>query len=98
VFFKEIKQTLQLYDFLGNSANAVHWQIWTALLVHLLLRFLAWSSGWTHAFTRLLTFTRAALWLREHLGELLRNCGTARKKLRFVSQVGQTWLPGFRMG
>ena len=28
-FFKQIKQTLQLADFLGHSANAVRWQIWT---------------------------------------------------------------------
>ena len=27
VFFKQIKQTLQLADFLGTSANAVRWQI-----------------------------------------------------------------------
>ena len=27
VFFKQIKQTLQLADFLGNSVNAVAWQI-----------------------------------------------------------------------
>src|SRR2546421_9545540 len=41
VFFKQIKQTLQLADFMGNSANAVRWQVWTALLVYLLLRYLA---------------------------------------------------------
>ena len=33
-FFKQIKQTLQLADFLGHSANAVRWQVWTALLVY----------------------------------------------------------------
>ena len=33
VFFKQIKQTLQLADFLGTSANAVRWQEWTAWLV-----------------------------------------------------------------
>lgn len=32
VFFKQIKQTLQLADFPGNSANAVRGQVWTALL------------------------------------------------------------------
>jgi len=32
VFFKEIKQALQLADFLGHNANAVRWQVWTALL------------------------------------------------------------------
>ena len=34
VFFKQIKQSLQLCDFLGNSANAVRWQVWTALLLY----------------------------------------------------------------
>ena len=32
VFFKEIKQTLQLADFLGTSENAIKWQMWIALL------------------------------------------------------------------
>ncbi len=40
----QIKQTLQLADFLGTSANAVRWQIWSALLVYLLLRYLAFLS------------------------------------------------------
>jgi len=31
VFFKELKQTLQLADFLGHNANAVKWQVWTAI-------------------------------------------------------------------
>jgi hypothetical protein len=44
VFFKQIKQTLQLADFLGTSANAVRWQIWTALLVYLLLRYVAFLT------------------------------------------------------
>ena len=42
VFFKEIKQTLQLADFLGTRENAIKWQIWTALLTYLLLRLTAW--------------------------------------------------------
>ena len=40
VFFKQIKQSLQLCDFLGNSANTVRWQVWTALLLYILMRFL----------------------------------------------------------
>ena len=36
VFFKQIKQSLQLCDFLGNSANAVRWQVWTALLLYVI--------------------------------------------------------------
>ena len=45
VFFKQVKQTLQLADFFGQSANAVKWQVWMALLVYVLLRFQAWRSA-----------------------------------------------------
>ena len=62
VFFKQIKQSLQLCDFLGNSANAVRWQVWTALLLYVLMRFLCVLSSWNHSFTRLFTLLRAALW------------------------------------
>ena len=44
VFFNQLKHTLQLADFLGNSAHAVRWQVWTALLTYVLLRFAAWLS------------------------------------------------------
>ena len=98
VFFREIKQSLQLADFLGNSANAVRWQVWIALLVHLLLRWHAWKSRWNHSFTRLFTFVRAALWLRRDLLELLQRCGTAEGDFRFIAQAQQAWLPGLAMG
>jgi len=39
MFFKQIKQTLQLGAFLGHSRNAIEWQVWTALLTYILLRF-----------------------------------------------------------
>jgi len=60
VFFKEIKQTLQLSDFLGHSANAIRWQIWMGLLVHLLMRYLAFMHKWDHSFKRLFTVVRAS--------------------------------------
>ena len=53
VFFKEIKQTLQLCDFLGHNKNAILWQVWTALLLHLLLRYLSFVHDWSHSFKRL---------------------------------------------
>jgi hypothetical protein len=93
-FFKQIKQTLQLADFLGQSANAVQWQIWMALLVYVLLRFYAWCSRWAHSFSRLLTLLRAALWLRRDLDELLRSCGTAPGHYRYLFSPAQGWLPG----
>ena len=55
VFLKQIKQSLQLCDFLGNSANAVRWQVCTALLLYVLMRFLCVISSWSHSFTRLFT-------------------------------------------
>jgi len=95
VFFKQLKQTVQLVDFLGNSANAVKWQVWTALLVHLLLRFLAWRERWAHSFTRLFTYVRAALWLQRDLAELLRRCGTAPGLGGPITPPRQSELPGF---
>jgi len=94
-FFKQIKQSLQLADFLGHNANAVHWQIWTALLVHLLLRFLAWRSRWHHAFSRLFTATRAALWLPKQLDRWLRSYGTAAGDFAAQHPPIQRVLPGF---
>jgi hypothetical protein len=95
VFFKEIKQTLQLCDFLGNSENAVRWQVWIGLLVHLLLRYLRFVHGWNHSFTRLFTVVRAALWQRWDLAELLRSYGTAGGSYRMLGRPEQAYLPGF---
>jgi hypothetical protein len=95
VFFKQLKQTLQLADFLGNSANAVKWQLWTALLLMLLLRFLAHLSKWSHSFVRLFTLTRSALWRRLDLLELLKSYGTAKGSFRCLGQPEQAFLPGF---
>jgi hypothetical protein len=95
VFFKQIKQTLQLGDFLGHSANAVKWQIWMALLVYVLLRFRAWSSNWTHSFSRLFTLLRAALWLPRDLTEMLDRYGTAKGSYAQLDPPQQPWLPCF---
>lgn len=72
VFFKEIKQTLQLADFLGTSENAIKWQIWTALLAYLLLRLVGWLAEWTQSFRRLFTLVKGILWSRRNIIELLK--------------------------
>ena len=95
VFFKEIKQTLQLCDFLGNSEHAVRWQVWIGLLVHLLLRYLRCVSRWAHSFTRLFTVVRAVLWQQWDLAKLLRSYGTAGGQYRMLGQPEQAYLPGF---
>ena len=95
VFFKQIKQTLQLADFLGNNANAVRWQVWMALLVYLLLRYLSYVANWAHSFTRLFTILRAVLWDKYDLRGLLDSYGTANGKFRNLARPDQAYFPGF---
>src|SRR5271154_6504334 len=95
VFFKQIKQSLQLCDFLGNSANAVRWQVWTALLLYVLMRFLCVISSWNHSFTRLFTLLRAALWRKIDLWDLLKFCGTAGGHFRYLATPQDAYFPGF---
>jgi hypothetical protein len=95
VFFKQIKQTLQLADFLGHNANAVRWQVWLALLVYVLLRYLSFVSKWTHSFTRLFTILRAVLWSKLDLWQLLDGYGTAQGRFRNLAQPDQAYFPGF---
>lgn len=95
VFFKQIKQTLQIADFLGHNANAVRWQVWMALLVYVLLRFLSHVSHWPHSFTRLFTMTRAILWRNVDLIELLRSYGTAGGHFRNLALPEQAYFAGF---
>jgi hypothetical protein len=95
VFFKQIKQTLQLADFLGHNANAVRWQVWTALLTYVLLRYLSYLSNWAHSFTRLFTILRAALWEKYDLLNLLACYGTAGGSFRHLARPEQAYFPGF---
>jgi hypothetical protein len=95
VFFKQIKQTLQLADFLGTSANAVRWQVWTALLVYLLLRYLAFLSDWAHSFSRLFAVVRTCLWRKWDLLALLARYGTAGGSFRYLGRPEQAFFPGF---
>jgi hypothetical protein len=95
VFFKQIKQTLQLADFLGYNENAVKWQIWIALLVYVLLRFIAHLHRWSGSFTRLFTLLRASLWMSLSPQELLKRYGTAHpKKRRIRAHPERCFLPG----
>jgi len=49
IFFKALKHDLKVKTFVGTSANAVKIQIWTALIVMLLLKYLQLRStyGWS---------------------------------------------------
>jgi DDE family transposase len=95
IFFKSLKQNLQMASFLGYSANAVRWQIWMGLLVHLLMRFLKWKSQWSSHFGRLFGIVRCAMWRRWDLASCLEFYGTAGSKRRMRFNVQQAYLPGF---
>jgi hypothetical protein len=97
VFFKQVKQTLKLSGFVGYSANAIRWQVWTALLVYVLLRFAAHLSQWGHSFTRLFAVARAALWDRLDLLRLLKSYGTAGGSFTLLGATPAAWLPGLEL-
>jgi len=69
LFFKALKQNLKVKTFVGTSANALKTQIWTALIVMLLLRYLqlkakyAWSMSNLVALLRMNLFVYRDLWV-----------------------------------
>jgi len=65
VFFKQIKQTLMMGDFIGHSRNAILWQVWMALLAYVLIRFIGHLGQWKGAFSRLFTLLRGVLFSRQ---------------------------------
>jgi len=95
VFFKQIKQTLQLADFLGHSENAVRWQVWMALLTYLLLRYIGYLGRWGGSFSRLFTLLRGVLFSRLAIFSVLEVCGTARGSPRMIAAPERAYLPGF---
>jgi hypothetical protein len=94
VFFKQIKQTLQVCDFLGHNKHAIRWQLWAALLLYVLMRFLGRSVDWAHSFTRLMAIARGIVWDRIDLVALLRSYGTAGGSFRMRATCETSYLPG----
>ncbi|MBC8379391.1 MAG: IS4 family transposase [Planctomycetes bacterium] len=97
VFFKQIKQTLQLSDFLGHSRNAILWQVWMALLAYVLIRFIGHLGQWKGTFRRLFTLLRGVLFSRLDAMSVMLLCGTARGSPRMIGSPQQAYLPGFAL-
>jgi hypothetical protein len=97
VFFKQIKQTLQLSDFLGHSQNAILWQVWIALLAYVLIRFIGYLGQWKGTFRRLFTLIRGVLFSRLDVTSVMQLCGTARGSPRMIGSPQQAYLPGFTL-
>jgi hypothetical protein len=71
LFFKAIKQNLRIKTFVGTSENALHIQIWTALIAILMLRFLQLSSTWGWSLSNLVAMIRLNLFTYRDLHEWL---------------------------
>lgn len=95
VFFKQFKQTLQICDLLGHSKEAIRWQLWSALLLYVLMRWQGQAVAWSHSFSRLLTVVRGVIWDRIDLAALLQSYGTAGGSYRMRTCCEGTYLPGF---
>jgi hypothetical protein len=58
LFFKTLKQNLKIKTFVGTSPNAVHTQIWTALIAILLVKCLQFRSKFQWALSNLIALLR----------------------------------------
>jgi IS4 transposase len=63
LFFKAIKQNLKIKTFVGTSANALHIQIWTALIALLILKYLQLKSRWGWSLSNLVALLRMNLFV-----------------------------------
>jgi len=72
-FFKAIKQNLRIKTFVGTSANALHIQVWTALIAILTLRYLKLRSTFGWALSNLLAMLRFNLFAYRDLWSWLNN-------------------------
>jgi hypothetical protein len=67
LFFKALKQNLKIKTFVGTSANAVKIQIWTALIVMLLLRYLQLTARFGWSLANLVALLRMNLFTHRNL-------------------------------
>ena len=95
LLFKELKQTLQLQDFFGENENAVKWQIWAALLTHLIMRYIKFKSRASCSYSRFVAFIRAVTWLKRDLMQSLWFYGIAPPPENVVQFENVPYLPGF---
>lgn len=73
LLFKALKQNLRIKTFVGTSANALHIQIWTALIALLLVRFLQLRSRVKRHLSRFLALLRQQLFVYRDLGRFLQD-------------------------
>lgn len=66
-FFRAIKQNLRIKTFVGTSENALHIQIWTALIAILILRYLTFLAAFRWSLSNLVAMLRFQLFVHRDL-------------------------------
>ena len=67
LYFKALKQNCKIKTFLGTTANAVHTQIWTALIAMLVLKYLQLKSTFGWSLSNLVAMLRLQLFVYRDL-------------------------------
>lgn len=67
IFFRYLKQNLRIKTFVGTSANALHIQIWTALIAMLLLKYLQLRASFGWSLSNLVALLRQQLFVYRDL-------------------------------
>jgi hypothetical protein len=73
IFFRDIKQALNIKSFIGTSENAVQIQIWTALITILLLKAMKMRAKYRWHMSNLVAFIRLNIFVKIDLQEWLDN-------------------------
>jgi hypothetical protein len=71
IFFKEIKQLLNIKSFVGTSTNAVMIQIWTAMITILILKYLKHKANYNWNLSNLVSYLRLNIFVKLELIKVL---------------------------
>jgi Transposase DDE domain. len=98
LFFKALKQNLRVKTFLGTTENAVQTQIWTALIVILLIKYLQMRSRWPWSMSNLIAAFRVCMFAHKDLWDWL-NDPTAKKGAEAATRLRVVlWLAFWTAG
>ncbi len=91
LFFKALKQNLKIKSFVGTTENALHIQIWTALIAMLLLKWLHHLSRANWSLSNLATMLRLNLFTYRDLLDWLHNPFGTPPILPMPEQLKLAW-------
>lgn len=97
-FFKSLKQLLKIKTFVGTSESAVLTQIWTALIVMLVLRWLKLKSRYAWSLSNLLALLRQQLFVYRDLWSWLNDPFQGPPPLPDAEQLSLLPLTELRIG